>query len=110
MTVRFLIDAQLPVGLARWLTQRGYPSDHVDDLGLHAAQDSEIADRARESRAVVWSKDADFAERALRAEDIQVVWLRTGNISNAGLRARLAPRLSDIDDALTAGAVLIEVR
>ena len=49
LSVRFLIDAQLPPGLAQWLTASGYPSDHVDDLGLGAARDDEIEIRARET-------------------------------------------------------------
>ena len=108
--MRFLIDAQLPPGLAQWLTASGYPSDHVDDLGLGAARDDEIEIRARETGAVLWSKDADFAGRARRAPGLQVVWLRFGNTTNASLRARLAPRLPAIDAALKDGESLIEIR
>lgn len=32
--MRFLVDAQLPPALARWLTERGHDAVHVLDLGL----------------------------------------------------------------------------
>lgn len=71
--MRFLIDAQLPPGLARWLGERGHRAEHVNELGLGAAPDSVIEARARELRAVIWSKDADFADRARRTPGLQVV-------------------------------------
>lgn len=108
--MRFLIDAQLPPGLARWLSAQGYPCDHVVDLGLGTAADSAIASKARELGAVIWSKDSVFAERAQRAVGLQVVWVRIGNTTDSSLRARLAPRLPTIAAALEAGEALIEIR
>ncbi|HSM28057.1 MAG TPA: DUF5615 family PIN-like protein [Thioalkalivibrio sp.] len=35
--MRFLVDAQLPPALARWLSAQGCPADHVADLGMEAA-------------------------------------------------------------------------
>jgi predicted nuclease of predicted toxin-antitoxin system len=32
--MRFLVDAQQPPALARWLTAAGHPSEHVADLGV----------------------------------------------------------------------------
>jgi predicted nuclease of predicted toxin-antitoxin system len=40
--VKFLVDAQLPPALARALTAQGFPSEHVEDIGLHHAKDTEI--------------------------------------------------------------------
>ena len=71
--MRFLIDAQLPPGLAHWLSARGHSCDHVNDLDLGGATDEQIEARTRETGAVIWSKDADFAYRARRAPGIQVV-------------------------------------
>ena len=108
--MRFLIDAQLPPGLARWLTAEGYPSDHVNDLGIGPATDSRIEAEARRLGAVIWSKDVDFAEHAQRRPGLQVVWLRLGNTTNAALRERLAPHLETLAAALAAGETLIEIR
>ena len=108
--MRFLIDAQLPPGLARWLTGEGYPSDHVNDLGIGPATDSRIEAEARRLGAVVWSKDVDFAQRARLRPGLQVVWLRLGNTTNAALRERLAPHLETVAAALAAGEILVEIR
>ena len=108
--MRFLVDAQLPPGLARWLTDKGYPSDHVNDLGIGPATDSRIEAEARRLGAVIWSKDMDFAERARLRPGLQVVWLRPGNTTNAALRERLAPRLDIVTAALAAGETLVEIR
>jgi len=108
--VRFLVDAQLPPDLAHWLSAQGYPSEHVNDLGLGAAPDDEIEARARKIGAVVWSKDAGFADRARQSPGLQVVWLRIGNTTNAALRARLTPLLTVIATALKDGETVIEIR
>lgn len=108
--MRFLVDAQLPPGLARWLSSQGYPSDHVYDIGLGAAPDDAVEARARELEAVIWSKDSDFADRSRRTQGLQVVWVRLGNTSNASLQAGIAQHLPTIEAALAAGEVLIEIR
>ena len=42
----FLVDAQLPPGLARWLADQGHSAQHVNDLGLAGAEDSVIWNHA----------------------------------------------------------------
>ena len=55
--MKFLVDNQLPIALARWLAARGADAVHVLDIGFDATPDSDIWARAiRESRIVV-SKD-----------------------------------------------------
>ena len=106
----FLVDAQLPPGLARWLTDNGYPSKHVSDFDLVEASDDQIEAKARETNAVIWSKDADFADRARLRPGLRVVWVRLGNTSTASLQAKLAPQLPTIRTALRDGESLIEIR
>ena len=36
--MRFIIDAQLPPALARWLSERGHDAEHVADQHLEAAR------------------------------------------------------------------------
>ena len=108
--MRLRVDAKLPPGLARWLSITGHTCVHVNDLGLAAATNDGIGTRARNARAVIWSKDAHFAYRALGRPRPQVVWLRLGNTTNAALQARLAPHLHEIETALAEGEVLIEIR
>ncbi len=73
--LRVWVDAQLPPVLARWLGE------------VPGASDAAILEAARAAGAVVVTKDADFvALLDRRGPPPQVVWVTTGNVSNAGLR------------------------
>lgn len=89
---------------------RGHSCDHMSDGGLGTATGERIEVWACDKSAVIWSKDADFAERARQSPGLQVVWLRLGNTTNAALRTRLAPLLGEVEATLVAGEVLIEIR
>ena len=81
--MRFLVDAQLPPALSRWLTSRGHESEHVSDRNLQAAADSEIWEFAQSASAVIITKDEDFARRkALKVSGPTVVWIRVRNLRN----------------------------
>jgi len=109
--VRFLVDAQLPPALARWLTEQGHQADHVIDLGLEAATDREIWRVAPQQEAVVVSKDEDFVTLVtLQPEQAQVVWIRLGNTTKRGLLQWFAPLLSQVEQALERGERLVEVK
>lgn len=64
--MNFLVDAQLPPALARWLTEQGNTAEHVDDVGLRDADDIVIWNHAVRSGAIIVTKDEDFAERTAR--------------------------------------------
>jgi hypothetical protein len=61
--MRFLVDAQLPPALARWLASRGHEAEHVGDCGLLSAADAAIWDHALRTGSVLVTKDEDFAQR-----------------------------------------------
>jgi len=42
MTVRFIVDAQLPPALAKMLVEFGHKAEHVIDLNFQAVGDSVI--------------------------------------------------------------------
>ena len=107
--MRFLVDAQLPPDLARFLISCGYEARHVMEVGLLSADDMEIWDRAQRDGAVIVTKDADFAKLSTLLTGPQVVWLRFGNTRKAELQVRLAPLLPRIVEELEAGERLIEV-
>lgn len=110
--MRFLIDAQLPPVMARWLEEAGHQAEHVADAGLRDAEDRLVWAHARKVGAIIVSKDEDFADRSIREGDGPViVWLRIGNANNRALHAWLTPRLPGLFDALEQGNHrLIEVR
>lgn len=108
--IRFLIDAQLPPGLATRLEARGYPAEHVNRIGLGAADDILIWRQAARTGAAVLTKDEDFVALAnTEPSGPQVVWIRVGNISNAALWRAIDPRLDEIIQALNAGDRIVEV-
>jgi len=57
VTIHFLIDAQLPPGLARRLAARGYPAEHVNRIGMGAAGDNAIWRHAARTGAALITKD-----------------------------------------------------
>ena len=44
--MNFLVDAQLPPALVRWIASQGHQATHVFDIGLQAADDPVIYARA----------------------------------------------------------------
>lgn len=107
----FLVDAQLPPALARWLAEQGNTAEHVDDVGLREADDIVIWNHALSSGAIIVTKDEDFAERTSRTPTGPVIlWLRIGNATNRVLIRWLTPRWEEVTTHLTAGDRLIEVR
>ena len=105
--MNFLIDAQLPPALCRWLEARGHVAEHVTELGLGSASDAEIAACAEVKGAILISKDEDFL--LLRLPDrFAVLWLRCGNSTNRTLTAWLDARWERIEALLQSGERLIE--
>jgi predicted nuclease of predicted toxin-antitoxin system len=109
--VNFLIDAQLPLALARWISAQGHQAAHVADWGLLAGDDSKIWQRASRENAIIISKDEDFADRWLLGdENVTLIWIRKGNCSNQVLISWLEPIWSDVLRRLEQGERLIELR
>jgi predicted nuclease of predicted toxin-antitoxin system len=107
--VRFLIDAQLPPGLAKFLAASGHQAEHVADVGLLSAPDRAIWDYAKVTDAVILTKDADFAALTVLSEKPQIVWLRFGNTRKSDLERRIGAILPLIITALESGDRLVEV-
>lgn len=108
--MNFLVDANLPPGLAAWLREQGHQAIHVFEEPGHTAPDAAIAAFARSQGRVIVTKDEDFAALATIADDsAPVVWLRLGNSTNAALVEWLEPLLGDIVGRIEAGERLIEV-
>jgi predicted nuclease of predicted toxin-antitoxin system len=107
--MKFLVDAQLPPGLAGWLRDRGHEAEHVFDKGMVAATDATIATYAEANGSVLVSKDEDFG--ALRLPDrFAFLWLRCGNATNRSLFAWIEPRWPETERLLSEGERFVEVR
>jgi len=109
--VKFLIDNQLPTALTKFLRDAGHDAVHVHDLGIGAADDSEVWRRAlAEGRALV-SKDDDFLHRANHHDGGALfVWIRLGNCRNQELLAAFARILPDLESLAAHSPRVIEIR
>lgn len=109
--MNFLVDAQLPPALARWITSQGHRAVHVFDLGFHIAADPVIWQRAEGDESVIITKDEDFVDRWLLSEQpVRLVWIRKGNCSNSALLAWLQPLWPETVGRLEQGERLVELR
>ena len=94
--MKFLVDAQLPPGLCRWLKARRHSALHVAGVMSGETPDHEVAGYAATHDLILISKDEDFLTR-YPPIDYRLVWVRIGNATNRAL-------------ALDAGERLVEVR
>ena len=102
--MNFLIDAQLPRRLARWLKFEGHDAIHTLDLPAgNRTEDAQInAISIREQRVVV-TKDVDFVDTfLLRHTPCKLLLVATGNIGNAELVRMFEDNLDEIVRALEA--------
>jgi predicted nuclease of predicted toxin-antitoxin system len=108
--MRFLVDAQFPPALARWLVEQGHEAGHVVDFKLQSAADREIWNFAVQTEAVILTKDEDFARRrALTKDGPMIVWVRLPNSRRSDLLEWFERALADILAALERGETIVEV-
>jgi predicted nuclease of predicted toxin-antitoxin system len=109
--LNFLVDAQLPPQLGRWIASRGHEATHVFDAGLLAATDAAVWQHAIDQQAIIVSKDEDFVDRWLVSDNpVTVIWVRKGNCSNRALLTWFEPLWPDVLKRLELGERLIELR
>ncbi len=108
----FLIDNQLPIALARFVSSSGYECVHVRDVALDFADDRAIWAYAKNLGQVIVTKDEDFQAMANRQGTIppQVVWVRLGNCRKDALIAAFGRILRNLEDELSSGALVVEIR
>ncbi|MEP7352289.1 MAG: DUF5615 family PIN-like protein [Acidobacteriota bacterium] len=111
MALKFLVDNQLPATLSCFLATRGVDCQHVLDLDMGDASDSEIWEYASKSGRVVISKDEDFLYFAnAREPKARLIWVRLGNCRTKVLLAAVERTWPRIEAALNAGDRIIELR
>lgn len=60
--MRFLLDANLPRSALTTTLDLGFEAELARDIGMGSAKDSDIARRARETSAILITRDLDFAD------------------------------------------------
>lgn len=100
--MKFLVDAQLPLRLARLLNQHGHDATHTSELpNANRTLDDEVAATADTENRVVISKDRDFRNsHLLKGTPHRLLVVHTGNISNNDLLALFEANLERIVEAL----------
>lgn len=106
--MKFIVDAQLPKLLARFLSERGFDAIHTLDLPRkNVTDDLEINRISLEENRVVISKDEDFYDiYTARKEPYKLLYLTTGNISNQDLLNLFEKNLLLIVHALQKASVV----
>jgi predicted nuclease of predicted toxin-antitoxin system len=108
--VRFLVDAQLPPALARWLVDEGHEAEHVADCGLAEASDRAIWRYALDAGAVILTKAQDFSVRkTLEPAGPVVVWIRLGNTRRQALLQWFEAMLPHVVSTINRGDGFIEI-
>jgi predicted nuclease of predicted toxin-antitoxin system len=105
------VDAHISPAVAKWIAAEfGHPAQSVRDLGLRNAKDKDIFAAAGQAKAIVMTKDADFAEMVDRlGPPPAVIWLTCGNTSNAALRSLLKGTLPKALELIGHGEALVEI-
>lgn len=108
--MKFLIDQALSPALAIELNRAGHDAGHVRELGLAAASDQEIFDRAARDDRIVVSADTDFGTLLAIRKEISpsVILFRHGSQHRpADQTALLKANLPQITGALEAGSIVV---
>ena len=100
--MKFLVDAQLPLRLARFLQANGYDTLHTRDLPQqNATSDTTINDISVEQGRVVITKDVDFVDSFLTVQKpSKLLLVSTGNIRNSELEKIFNDNLSALVNLL----------
>lgn len=89
----------------------GYEADHVNRIAPGAASDGQILARAIETKAAIVTEDADFPTLPYGMDHYpQIVWVRVGSATNAGIRPVFDRVLHELMEALELGEADTEVR
>ena len=106
--MKLLLDQGLPLSAATLLRDVGIDTIHVGEIGLSAAEDAEIIQRAREERRVVVTLDADFHTLLALEEAIapSVIRIRIERLRAQALTELLLRTISECEEELQQGAAL----
>ena len=108
--MRFLVDAQLPLRLARSLAASGHDVVHSSQLpDGNRTPDSALASLADSDDRIVMTKDRDFeVSHLVRQQPRRLLLITTGNIANNDLLDLVTRNLTLIEGAFE-GADFVEL-
>ena len=85
--MKFIIDAQLPFALSKYLEQKGFDVIHTDDLpNKEYTTDNEFREISVKENRIVITKDSDFLDSFyVNSVPPKLLLISTGNIKNKTL-------------------------
>jgi predicted nuclease of predicted toxin-antitoxin system len=99
--VKLLFDEKLSPALARMLSDCYVDCQHVRDVGLKAAPDTDVWEYAVRNELAIVTKDSDFRHRSsLRGYPPKVIWIALGNCSTAMIEDLLRRRIAQVAEFL----------
>jgi predicted nuclease of predicted toxin-antitoxin system len=104
--MKFLIDAQLPRRLVRFLETANHDAIHTLDLpDGNRTPDAQLLEICARQDRVLISKDSDFADSfLLNQQPSRLLLISTGNITNAELEVLTAEHFTAIVETFTTSA------
>jgi predicted nuclease of predicted toxin-antitoxin system len=98
--MKFLVDAQLPVRLARFLQNAGHDTIHTRDLPENnATPDAVINFISIQEQRIVITKDSDFVQSfLLQNQPYKLLLITTGNLKNSDLESLFANYLEQLTE------------
>jgi predicted nuclease of predicted toxin-antitoxin system len=108
--MKFLVDTQLPLTLAKFLSSKGFDANHTSRYPDGYFLDDEAIRRiAKSEDRIIVTKDSDFLDRFLvKGAPPCVLLLRMGNLSNSELLAQFEKHLTQVQELFEDGAGLVE--
>ena len=108
--MKFLVDNALSPSVGEELSRAGHDAVHVRDLGMAAASDEQIFDRAAQDGRIVISADTDFGTLlAARKQNLpSVILFRHGSQHHPDGQVKLLrANLPQLQQALEAGSLVV---
>jgi predicted nuclease of predicted toxin-antitoxin system len=106
--MKLLLDQGLPLSAAALLRDEGIDTIHVGEIGMSAAEDADIIQRARDEDLTVVTLDADF--HTLLALDVaitpSVIRIRIERLRAQALTLLLLTVIAECQEDLVAGAAI----
>ena len=96
--MKLLFDQNLSFRLVTKLADLYPDCQHVRNIGLKEAPDTEVWEFARDNDYAIVSKDADFHQRSLLLGfPPKIIWVKLGNCSTAEVEELLRNHFEDIE-------------
>ncbi|MBP3193056.1 DUF5615 family PIN-like protein [Natronogracilivirga saccharolytica] len=110
--MKLFIDAQISPAIAAWInrTYDDIKAVSARSVDLQFAKDAEIYTYAKQNGYVILSKDDDFLNQLEKhGSPPALIWITSGNTSNARMREILTSSLPKVKSLIEKGEPIVEI-